>query len=42
MAKDLIDKIYETKIDIETCDETIKDVLEAGTKYITVEFDTWD
>lgn len=41
MDKDLIDRIYEMKCDMETCEETLKDVSEAGTKYITVEFDTW-
>lgn len=41
MDKDLINRIYEKQIDIENCDETIKDVSEAGTKYITVKFDTW-
>lgn len=41
MDKDLIDRIYEKKIDIEECNETLKDLLENGTKYITVRFDTW-
>ena len=41
MDKDLIDRIYEMKCDMETCEETLKDVSEVGTKYITVEFDTW-
>ncbi len=41
MDKDLINRIYEMQIDIENCDETIKDVLEAGTKYIRVNFNTW-
>ena len=41
MDKDLIDRIYKKKIDIENCDETAKDLLENGTKYITVKFDTW-
>lgn len=41
MDKDLIDRIYEKKIDIEKCNETLKDLLENGTKYITVRFDTW-
>ena len=41
MDKDLIDRIYEMKCDIETCEEMLKDVSEAGTKYITVKFDTW-
>lgn len=41
MNKDLIDRIYEMKCDIETCEKTVKDLLEAGTKYITIKFDTW-
>lgn len=39
MDKDLIDRIYEMKCDIETCEETLKDVSEVGTKYITVKFE---
>ena len=40
MDKDLIDRIYEMKCDIETCEGMLKDVSETGTKYITVKFDT--
>lgn len=41
MAKYLIDKIYEMKVNIETCNEMIRDVEDSRDKYITIKFNTW-